>query len=367
MARKAAAQVDETAKPPEPAEPITEEVVVEVNESQEAPETTVVDTGPAVEAPATQESSEAPTPPREDSEKVALRQRLQEMENAVVLERQQREIQQRHLLDAQRNARQSNQQAWRDRYDTVTNTMGAAQSVIDSGLQELETLWAENRFKEAAEVQRKINKAETSLAQAESIKQQMDDQLEQWRRRQQQPQPRQQPRQQQPQPQPRQQQQSPEQIIAGSGLPERAQRWLREHVDYITDPAKNATIIALHDTAKRQAGGSEWTDGYFDKMEELLGLNAAPRPSGSGNGAAQPSSVRTAQVSAPPTREAPSMSTGRTQQSTKVTLSPAQREIASSITGKNADGSDYTQAQKEQIYARNLQKLNKLKTDGGTQ
>ncbi len=359
MARKAAAQVDETVKPQEQPEPITEDVEVDVNESQEAPESTVVETASPVSSepsPTAQESPESPAPP-EDDEKVALRQRVQEMENAVALERQQNAEHQRQLLDAQQNQRRAQQQAWQDRYDSAVNTMGAAQSTIDAATQELEIAWGENNWKQAAEVQRKLNKAEVQLAGAESVKQQMDDQREQWRRRQQQPQPQ---RQQIQQPQP--QQPSAEQIIANSGLPDRAKTWLRQHPEYITDQGKNATIIALHDTAKRQAG-NEWTDTYFEKMEDLLGINAAPRPSGSGNGAHPQPNVRTAQVSAPPTREAPSMSTGRAPQSTKVTLSAAQREIAATITGRNPDGTEYTQAQKERIYAKEFLNMKKNKSN----
>jgi hypothetical protein len=63
-----------------------------------------------------------------------------------------------------------------------------------------------------------------------------------------------------------------EQIIANSGLPDRAKRWLREHPDYISDLNKNNTLIALHDVAKRQAG-SEWTDMYFERMDDCLVSN----------------------------------------------------------------------------------------------
>jgi hypothetical protein len=67
-----------------------------------------------------------------------------------------------------------------------------------------------------------------------------------------------------------------EKIIANSGLPERAKTWLREHSDYISDPSKNATLISLHGVAARQAG-SEWTDDYFSRMDELLGFRPQPR------------------------------------------------------------------------------------------
>jgi hypothetical protein len=108
-----------------------------------------------------------------------------------------------------------------------------------------------------------------------------------------------------------------EEIIANSGLPERAKTWLREHPDYIHDPAKNNTIIALHDTAKRQAG-SEFTDAYFEKMEDLLGIT--PTAPQSNNGARQqPRAAPVRQqysgppISAPISRDSPSMSSGRPQ------------------------------------------------------
>ncbi len=371
MARKAAAQIDETVKPQEQTEPITEEVEVDVSESQAAPESATIDVAVSTEPPGgpastAQEPPETPSPPEtpaEDSEKVALRQRLQEMENAVALERQQREDGQRQLQDAQRNQRQAQQQAWQDRYDSAVNTMGSAQSVIDAATQELEVAGNEGNWKQVAEAQRKLTRAETQLERAEYTKQQMDDQREQWKRRQQQPQP----QRQQPVQQPQQQQPSAEQVIANSGLPDRAKTWLRQHPEYITDQGKNATIIALHDTAKRQAG-TEWTDGYFEKMEELLGINAAPRPSGSGNGAHPPAEVRTAQVSAPVAREAPSMTTGRSPQPTKVTLDADQRGVAAQIResrGRNADGSyKITQAEAERIYAKNLLEMRKRKANG---
>jgi hypothetical protein len=110
-----------------------------------------------------------------------------------------------------------------------------------------------------------------------------------------------------------------EQIIEATQLPDKAKRWLRAHPEYISDPAKNSAIIALHDTAKRRAGG-EWTDTYFEKMEDLLDIRPAQRPN-SGNGA-QHQTTRAAPVrqqysgppiAAPPHRDVPSFSSGRPQ------------------------------------------------------
>jgi hypothetical protein len=116
-----------------------------------------------------------------------------------------------------------------------------------------------------------------------------------------------------------------EQIIASTQLPERAKRWLREHSDFISDPSKNATIIALHDVAKRQAG-SEWTDMYFEKMEDLLDIRPATQSRG-GNGTQQSRNSAPVRqqyngppISAPPHRDVPSMMSGRpTNEPTRLT------------------------------------------------
>jgi hypothetical protein len=112
----------------------------------------------------------------------------------------------------------------------------------------------------------------------------------------------------------RPQQPTAEDIISKSGLPERAQCWLREHSDYVTDPVKNQTLIALHSVAVRQSG-AEWTDGYFARMDELLGHKQAPRPQprpqANNNQRVQQQAHRGAPLSAPPSREVMSMSSGR--------------------------------------------------------
>src|SRR5262249_4655211 len=74
-----------------------------------------------------------------------------------------------------------------------------------------------------------------------------------------------------------QQQQQPQQplsvedIIANAPIPDRAKSWLREHSEYVTDPQLNAKMQECHHVAKWQSG-SEFTDDYFDRMEDLLGL-----------------------------------------------------------------------------------------------
>jgi hypothetical protein len=120
------------------------------------------------------------------------------------------------------------------------------------------------------------------------------------------------------------QQPTTEEIIAASGLPERAKAWLRQYPEYVSDPIKNAQMQKMHNLAEYQAG-SEFTERYFDRMEILLGLRQEAPPSGNGqvhdrsvtNSVAASDRVPPRRapagppVSAPPTREPPSMATGK--------------------------------------------------------
>jgi hypothetical protein len=124
---------------------------------------------------------------------------------------------------------------------------------------------------------------------------------------------------QEPQQQPQQRPVTMEQIIADAPIPERAKAWLRQHPDYMTDPVKNARITKMHHVAEYQAGGTAYSEDYFQRLEELLGIRAKPNGNGIPKPAAQRSSApspqrqsgSSPQVSAPPTRQAPSMTTGR--------------------------------------------------------
>jgi hypothetical protein len=161
------------------------------------------------------------------------------------------------------------------------------------------------------------------------------------------------------------QQQAPtvEQIISASGLPERMQSWLRQHPHYVTDPARNMQLQKMHNVAEYQAGG-EWSDMYYERLEHLLGLRQAPRPSGNGYQSPPPAVQRrspdrapvrqqapSVPFSAPPTREAPSMTTGRAP-TRQAPLTPAQREAAR-FAGIS-----------EQEYATQLEKMERLKASG---
>jgi hypothetical protein len=137
----------------------------------------------------------------------------------------------------------------------------------------------------------------------------------------------------QPQPPPQQQQQLMTTEEAVASLPERARRWFKARPELFTEPEGAARLQYAHWVAKRETG-EELTEKYFDRMDHLLGFRqqqpAQPKPAPTQenkvNGHAPVSApaaprdaapVRQQQqrpgpsVSAPPTRTAPSMTTGR--------------------------------------------------------
>jgi hypothetical protein len=182
-----------------------------------------------------------------------------------------------------------------------------------------------------------------------------------------------------------------EAALAQCGLPPRAQQWLRQHPEYILDREKNAELQFRHWQARREAG-EDFSDRYYDAMERMLGLaepanvsdgnNSRPTPADEAPPmnepmprrisipqfasepmpapAAQPAPPRPVgpPVSAPPHREAISMSNGRRPSSSRVVLSADQREIAW------AARSDLPRDQAEELYAQNLMRMQRLKASG---
>jgi len=121
--------------------------------------------------------------------------------------------------------------------------------------------------------------------------------------------------------------------------------WLKEHPDALTDQRKNLRLQGAHVEAEDQ-GLRPGTQKYFDYIEERLGYKE-PEEEDDNVSEDEPKAT----VSAPPSRSATNPSTGRTT-TTKITLTPEQREIA------RLSGID------EITYARNLQKMQEMKSQG---
>jgi hypothetical protein len=149
-------------------------------------------------------------------------------------------------------------------------------------------------------------------------------------------------------------------------IPPNVQEWVNAHPDYFKDPVKAAELQLA--AAKCARAGLNWDHADFvPTVERYLGLASA------GNGHAQerpaeierppaapvqrPAPVQRRQqysgppVSAPPTREAPSMATGRPV-SARRPLTPEQREAAR-FSGVS-----------EQKYQEQLEQMERLKAAG---
>jgi hypothetical protein len=149
-----------------------------------------------------------------------------------------------------------------------------------------------------------------------------------------------------------------EQAIAH--LPERVQRWYKAHPEFLTNPEKAAQIQYMHHVAAREVG-EQFTDPYYDRMEQMLGLRARPQPS-NGNGAptlaprnaeplSRPQQRNAVPMSAPPHRDPPLMSTGRAaSRPTQLTADQLEMARASGITAEE--------------YQRQLEKMNRMKAAG---
>lgn len=134
-------------------------------------------------------------------------------------------------------------------------------------------------------------------------------------------------------------QQTPEEFIDQLDVPKTTKDWLKRHPEVVTDSALSQEIRALHNTARRRAGGEEFSENYFRALDDLLGfqpasngrhLPASEPPKPPYNGRSQPPrpSAPTSQPppAAPPARPAISLRTGR-RQDEPIRLTPSQMEI----------------------------------------
>jgi hypothetical protein len=148
-------------------------------------------------------------------------------------------------------------------------------------------------------------------------------------------------------------------------MPAHVQAWIDSHPEYFRDHVKHAELALA--TAKCTRDGLGWDHAEFvPTVERHLGLRQEARPNGNGHDRSPPmASPRPAprnpptrqqhfggpSVSAPPTRDTPSWSSGRPV-NTHAPLTQAEREIA------RASGVS------EDEYQRQKQKLNQLKAAG---
>src|SRR5262249_32633081 len=136
-----------------------------------------------------------------------------------------------------------------------------------------------------------------------------------------------------------------EMMLADPRVPERVKNWYRTDPSLLTNPKRAAQANYCHFVACEEV--DEGTDEYFARMEHMLGFRQETKPNGSGNGHAEPRAApsrpapdhsrgqaarpqRSASVaySAPISREAPSMSTGRPLSNSQISLTAEEVEFA---------------------------------------
>lgn len=135
-----------------------------------------------------------------------------------------------------------------------------------------------------------------------------------------------------------------------NALPQRVQRWLQAHPEYITDPRKNDRIRSLHWEVVDEGHDFD-SEGYLESMETKLGMREAQTDDEPVVTQQRQPQQRTSIVSAPVSREAPSTA-NISRNNGEIKLSLAQREAAK-IAGVT-----------EKVYAEQLSKISKMKANG---
>lgn len=213
-------------------------------------------------------------------------------------------------------------------YDAVLNAIGAAESEATRAENDYAAALAAQDFAAAAQAQRRMSIATTRLVQLEDGKAAFE------------------ARQGQEQPRPEPLRQAPvDPIEANPSLTRRQKDWFKTHRDDFADQNKMADLGSAHRAAVKLH--PQDSDAYFQFIEERLGY----RQPVAAQADPEPEPRRSMPMSAPVTRESPSISTGRASP-TRVELSPAQREAAR-FSGVS-----------EVEYARNFLRLQELKKQG---
>jgi len=285
-------------------------------------------------------------PPAEDSIKL-LKEQLEQSKNAekaaqdALIAAQQREQSLARERDESRaHGTTLKQEADEAKYTAVVNALGGAIAEAEAAQQAWEAADIAADSKSKAEAQRRLTRAEANVARFEDAKDNMEARREQAKR--------------EPPPRPQAPSDPVEAALATMPtLPSNAQTWLRSHPEYLTDVPKNAKLQALHWEVVR-AGHPQFSQGYFQDLEERLGLRQKAQPTQEDIEVEEPPAPqprRTSVPSAPPSRDVPSGGTGQ-RSKTRVELTPEEREIA------RLSGVD------EVTYARGKLELERRKSNG---
>ena len=281
--------------------------------------------------------------PPEDDAADDLKKQLEDLRKAhgESQRRVQEEITARQAAEArvrerEKDAAKSQIRAEDAEYDAILNAIGAAESEAEAAQRDISLATEASDAKAVGEASRRLARAEGRLAQLEDGKLAIErvKTTAAARAKEQQDQP-------------TQQRPTVDQYIdqLPNLLPSQRD-WLRAHPDSLTDQRKNLKLQGAHVDAEDQ-GLRPGTQKYFTFLEERLGYKEPAEEDDDVNNEDEPKPS----ASAPPSRNATNPGTGRST-STRITLTPEQREIA------RLSGVD------EITYAKNLQKMNDMKAQG---
>jgi hypothetical protein len=273
-----------------------------------------------------------------------LKRQLEDMRRAQTEGERRLQVEIRARQEAERAREQREHESFNYRlraedaeYDAILNAIQAAQSEGERAQHDIAFASEAGNHQAVAEANRRLARAEGRLAQLEDGKAAIEDQKSREAARY-----KAQKDQQQTQPQQPQRQLSVEEYIDQiPNLLQSQKDWLKSHPETMTDNRINMRLQAAHIEAedmKYRPG----TKQYFKHIEQRLGF-AEPDE--------EDEEVTKTPVAAPPSKNATSPSTGRPT-STKITLTPEQREMAA------LSGVD------ELTYAKNLVKMQQAKRDG---
>lgn len=275
---------------------------------------------------------ETPEVEEQDDGAADLQRQLQAAQQAVDAANK-RSVQEQQLrVQAQQQARASNEQGAQAQYDAILNGIGAAQAEAENATHDLEIALEAQDAKALAAAQRRIARAETNLTQLEDGKNAFEMRQEQYQQQLAAYQQQMQQRQQQPQRQPT----VTESIDANPNFLPEERAWLKSHPEVLTNPAKNAAVQHAFFQATQSKGLARGTKEYFDHMNRAMGYTK-----------------KSPVVAAPPSREP--VNSGEVISGSRVTLSPQQREAAK-LSGIS-----------EVDYARNLVKMRQAQKNGQMQ
>lgn len=135
-------------------------------------------------------------------------------------------------------------------YDAVTNALDAAKAEEEAAASEYQAAFEAGDAAKLTEAQRKLNRATAKIDRLEAGKAEMEAQAEQAKKAPARP-------------------ADPAEAYIAKHSP-RAQAWLREHRDCVTDGTKNKRLIAAHYEAAAEGHAID-SDAYFDFIEQKLG------------------------------------------------------------------------------------------------